>query len=139
MTTEDKEKLVRLQLKRLPDTTQCPLCDYIGFIDKARKCRDKVICSICNHSWLDPSLQPLSALSGVSKTILQFYNSDHELWSSIWKEMWSRECPKCKSPIEKNGGCPHMTCQKCSNEFCWNCMGSYYNHDSVYCQTMEAK
>lgn len=51
----------------------------------------------------------------------------------MWKEMWSKQCPKCKSAIEKNGGWPHMTCQKCSYEFCWNWMGDYHNHNSATC------
>lgn len=33
-------------------------------------------------------------------------------------------CPKCKSFIEKNGGCPHMRCF-CGFEFCWNCYEGY--------------
>jgi hypothetical protein len=35
----------------------------------------------------------------------------------------TRMCPKCRSPIEKNGGCMHMTCRKCRHEFCWICFG----------------
>ncbi|KAF4635464.1 hypothetical protein G7Y89_g2641 [Cudoniella acicularis] len=34
-------------------------------------------------------------------------------------------CPKCNSPIEKNGGCDHMTCLKCKDEFCWECLAPY--------------
>jgi ariadne-1 len=37
----------------------------------------------------------------------------------------SRPCPHCKSPIEKNDGCNHMSCVKCSYHFCWHCMGKF--------------
>jgi hypothetical protein len=33
--------------------------------------------------------------------------------------------PKCSVPIEKTGGCNHMTCSKCYYEFCWLCSAEY--------------
>jgi hypothetical protein len=33
-------------------------------------------------------------------------------------------CPQCFVTIEKNGGCPHMTCRMCKYDFCWTC-GSF--------------
>lgn len=40
-------------------------------------------------------------------------------------------CPKCKTLIEKNGGCNHMRC-KCGFAFCWICRSDLsvapYNH-----------
>ena len=30
-------------------------------------------------------------------------------------------CPNCFSVIEKNGGCPDMTCHVCQYRFCWTC------------------
>jgi len=37
----------------------------------------------------------------------------------------AKDCPNCKSPIEKNGGCDHMTCSKCKYEFCYQCLADY--------------
>mmetsp|Transcript_2590 Transcript_2590/g.2897 ORF Transcript_2590/g.2897 Transcript_2590/m.2897 type:complete len:512 (+) Transcript_2590:112-1647(+) len=49
-----------------------------------------------------------------------------------WLIANTKKCPKCSSPIEKNGGCMHMTCRKeaggCSYEFCWLCRGPWTEH-----------
>jgi len=47
-----------------------------------------------------------------------------------WLIANTKKCPKCRSPIEKNGGCMHMTCQipSCSYEFCWMCRGPWSEH-----------
>jgi hypothetical protein len=37
----------------------------------------------------------------------------------------TKPCPNCDSPIEKNGGCNHMTCGLCYHEFCWLCLADY--------------
>jgi len=48
-----------------------------------------------------------------------------------WLEKYTQDCPKCTAPIEKNGGCNHMSCKGCSYQFCWVCLGdwagSHYN------------
>lgn len=36
-----------------------------------------------------------------------------------WVAANTRACPNCSVPIEKSGGCSHMTCAACSHEFCW--------------------
>lgn len=38
-------------------------------------------------------------------------------------ENTSKPCPKCKVPVERNGGCMHMTCSRaqCKFEWCWVC------------------
>ena len=49
-----------------------------------------------------------------------------------WISANTKECPKCHSTIEKNGGCNHMTCRKCRNEFCWMCMGVWSEHGTSW-------
>eukprot|EP01088_Endostelium_zonatum_P004774 TRINITY_DN1610_c0_g2_i1.p1 TRINITY_DN1610_c0_g2~~TRINITY_DN1610_c0_g2_i1.p1 ORF type:complete len:746 (+),score=152.67 TRINITY_DN1610_c0_g2_i1:80-2317(+) len=52
-----------------------------------------------------------------------------------WLLKNTKKCPKCKTNIEKNGGCMHMTCQKhaggCGHEFCWLCRGDWSNHGAA--------
>jgi len=38
--------------------------------------------------------------------------------------MGTKQCPQCRTPIQKNEGCNHMTC-RCSHEFCWICLRPY--------------
>ena len=58
-----------------------------------------------------------------------------------WISAHTKECPKCNSTIEKNGGCNHMTCRKCKHEFCWMCMGLWSEHGTSWynCNRFEEK
>jgi len=49
-----------------------------------------------------------------------------------WISTNTKDCPKCQANIEKNGGCNHMTCKKCKNDFCWVCLGPWSEHNSAY-------
>jgi len=42
-----------------------------------------------------------------------------------WIQQHTKRCPACNVPIEKNGGCNHMTCKGCKYEFCWVCNAKY--------------
>lgn len=47
-------------------------------------------------------------------------------------------CPACFVEIEKNGGCNHMKCRMCNNNFCWQCgqfseLGLGYHQPGVAC------
>ena len=45
--------------------------------------------------------------------------------SSSWLIQNTKECPKCKSAINKDGGCNHMHCKQCDYHFCWVCLGHF--------------
>ena len=50
-----------------------------------------------------------------------------------------RRCPSCSFIIQKDGGCNHMTCRKCSTEFHWCCgmRYSYNGHNQFTCFLMK--
>jgi ariadne-1 len=48
--------------------------------------------------------------------------------SKLWIFVNTKPCPGCNAPMEKNGGCNHMTCSQCSFEFCWLCLSSLDRH-----------
>jgi len=49
----------------------------------------------------------------------------------------TRPCPHCFVPIQKMGGCVHMTCAnpRCRHEFCWLCLHDWRSpsHDGMAC------
>ncbi|CEP13137.1 hypothetical protein [Parasitella parasitica] len=51
--------------------------------------------------------------------------------TATWISAHTKDCPKCQSPIEKNGGCNHMWCKQCRHEFCWVCLGSWKSHNGL--------
>lgn len=51
-----------------------------------------------------------------------------------WLLAYTKDCPKCRKPIEKNQGCNYMRCQHpgCQQEFCWLCLGDWKTHSSHF-------
>ncbi|OMJ23772.1 E3 ubiquitin-protein ligase dbl4 [Smittium culicis] len=66
----------------------------------------------------------------ISKLWIQKCNDDSETFN--WLASNTKDCPKCAYPIEKNGGCNHITCRNCSYEFCWVCLKIWNIHKENY-------
>ncbi|KAK7692143.1 hypothetical protein QCA50_003762 [Cerrena zonata] len=69
-------------------------------------------------------------ICAVAKMWMQKCQDDSE--TANWIKSNTKECSKCQSTIEKNGGCNHMTCKKCKYEFCWVCMGPWSEHGTAW-------
>lgn len=97
--------------KKVPTAT----CDY-----------GHQFCVACNYENHSPS--PCQ----VTKEWITKCKDDSETVNWIMSN--TKQCPKCESSIEKNGGCNHMTCKKCRYEFCWICMEDWKVHGNQYYQ-----
>lgn len=50
-----------------------------------------------------------------------------------WKvENDVRDCPRCKTAIEKTYGCNHMECRSCTAHICWFCMDLFGTSKECY-------
>ncbi|KAI9696630.1 MAG: hypothetical protein M1820_008079 [Bogoriella megaspora] len=121
-----------------------PNCEYA--VDCGVKARElkKIVPTVhcaCGHQFCfgctlqDHQPAPCSLV----KKWLKKCEDDSE--TANWISANTKECPKCNSTIEKNGGCNHMTCRKCKNEFCWICMGVWSEHGTSWynCNRFEEK
>eukprot|EP00698_Gefionella_okellyi_P012867 TRINITY_DN3499_c0_g2_i1.p1 TRINITY_DN3499_c0_g2~~TRINITY_DN3499_c0_g2_i1.p1 ORF type:complete len:462 (-),score=17.15 TRINITY_DN3499_c0_g2_i1:309-1694(-) len=91
-----------------------------------------------SHGWWEmcPCSTPLCPQCGdephepLTCSLLQNYRereARHNRHSSAedseqWVQKFSKKCPRCKVPIQKNDGCNHMSCSQCSFQFCWLCL-----------------
>ena len=65
--------------------------------------------------------------------------ANHDNANAKWLSRNTKKCPKCKVPVQKNGGCNHITCGQCNYEFCWLCEGDFKDHQSIMaCNSLKA-
>ncbi|XP_070568056.1 E3 ubiquitin-protein ligase parkin-like [Ptychodera flava] len=94
------------QLRRI----QCEACQF-------------VFCRQCHHEYHEGECgQQPSGSSSHNYNV----NPERARWerqSIDTIKQTTKPCPKCKVPVEKNGGCMHMSCprQQCQFQWCWNC------------------
>ena len=68
---------------------------------------------------------------GTETTCEQAMKSQLAGWAEENKDNVSF-CPMCRTRIEKNKGCNHMTCGFCKYEFCWVCGASSTTADNHF-------
>ncbi|CAK7332071.1 unnamed protein product [Dovyalis caffra] len=109
-----------------------PGCKFAVEFDQYKSESFDVLCD-CSYGFcwncLEESHRPVNCET-VRKWSIK--NSD-EAENVNWILANSKPCPKCRTPIEKNKGCMHMTCRlPCKYEFCWLCLGDWRDHKHYY-------
>ncbi|KAK3088458.1 hypothetical protein FSP39_019444 [Pinctada imbricata] len=119
-----------------PYVKTCPRCNYIHHVNKEdmnaqskqlKKFGYSVCCPDCKLVWCFPCHAP----EHKEIKCKEFRKGDKlvKTWAKERKygQKNAEKCPKCKVYIERNGGCDHMTCEKCYTSFCY-CCGERFIH-----------
>lgn len=85
-----------------------------------------VFCFNCGEKWHEPARCVI--MKSWTKRCSGESAEKIDCETANWILSYTKECPKCKASIEKNGGCNHMTCRKCRFEFCWMCLQDWAKH-----------
>ncbi len=113
-------------IMRDPHGRHCPTPDCTFAYIHDKETRKTIHCPKCKQSHCSQCFKAHGASLSCNEFTKQEAREKELL--DKWKQTAdARPCPKCNTAIEKNGGCPHMTCSKCRYEFCWDCMGRYGN------------
>lgn len=102
------------------DLKICPACRE-GFASTCGSPKGgEVTCPVCSFSFC-PYCDASTSMHS-NKTCIELH---HEVTKMTLVDSNTPTCPSCKAPVEKNGGCNHITC-KCGYEWCYQCRGPYY-------------
>ncbi|KAF9220043.1 hypothetical protein BS17DRAFT_359651 [Gyrodon lividus] len=109
-----------MEMTQFSTLVNCRKCQNSAFVDKDDlEAADEMRCPVlgCDHVWcrkcqqsIDPG-GPKHSCDGASEL-------DHLMKEQGWKY-----CPNCKTPIQKQDGCNHMSCISpgCNTQFCYRC------------------
>ncbi|KAL7712850.1 RBR-type E3 ubiquitin transferase [Entamoeba marina] len=114
--------LTRMHIDKDPNTRYCEKC---GTAMIGTRGLTLMRCSKCNYAFCFKCKEPWHA----DCTCEQYrqWKIDNAKGDDAYAEFiknHTKPCPKCRKPIQKNGGCNHMTCT-CGHQFCWICLGVY--------------
>eukprot|EP01088_Endostelium_zonatum_P021945 TRINITY_DN899_c0_g1_i2.p1 TRINITY_DN899_c0_g1~~TRINITY_DN899_c0_g1_i2.p1 ORF type:complete len:708 (-),score=184.29 TRINITY_DN899_c0_g1_i2:63-1970(-) len=125
--------LMNAYVKTLPLVAWCPGPDCERAIKiTTGNTKVSVTCN-CKHSFcFNCGMEPHQpATCGMLINWKKKVADDSETFN--WLHANTKLCPKCDNPVEKNGGCNHISC-KCGAHFCWMCnklfsTATVYNHN----------
>ncbi|KAB5545723.1 hypothetical protein GE09DRAFT_1243498 [Coniochaeta sp. 2T2.1] len=110
-------------------TTDCPQI-FRTATSGAHHCTEclKTTCKTCGESH-----------DGMSCDQKNEHSSEEQLQLRKLKwELGIKDCPKCKTSIEKTDGCNHMTCGGCGAHVCWVCLKFFSTSGRCYSHLTEA-
>ncbi|XP_075993324.1 E3 ubiquitin-protein ligase parkin isoform X2 [Genypterus blacodes] len=113
----------------LPDDSRRVECDRqlgCGFVF-CRNCREEF------HEGACPTVELLPPGDASQGFVVEEEASLRGRWdraSLLLIQESTKRCPQCSVPVERNGGCMHMTCSVCRAEWCWLC-GVTWNRDCM--------
>ncbi|PQE19749.1 hypothetical protein CJF32_00010184 [Rutstroemia sp. NJR-2017a WRK4] len=111
--------------RRPQEFTYCPTpnCEQIyrlgGTATTIRTCPKCLLqmCIVCKSDH--------AGMTCVEYNFLSSAEGQAQALEKLKKEMGFKDCPKCKTTMEKTEGCNHMTCSGCGTHICWVCLANF--------------
>lgn len=137
LTTKEKETMeVGLTKNLLYDKHKCKECPQCGLYIEKKDEGFRVMCPMCNgfefcwnclRKWIAPGngykdCGNLNCNKQDVFQILQACDTTTMEYSKISGVPDIRLCPGCGEGIGFKSGCKHMTCHRCSHQFCFVCL-----------------
>jgi len=107
--TPDCDQVYRASSKELPTTFTCPSCLT-------------AVCTGCHALHQGMTCAEYVDVKSGGYAALQ----------EAKKRLGIKDCPKCKTSIEKTEGCDHMTCIGCRTHICWKCLKTFRTGNECY-------
>ncbi|TFB03786.1 ATP-dependent RNA helicase [Trichoderma ghanense] len=117
-------------IKRNPNEFRyCPTpdCGYIYRVSSEARTQN---CSNCLRPTCSACHEPHVGMSCAEHRDIK--TGGYQAFTKLKKELGIKDCPKCKTPLEKISGCNHMTCIACDAHICWVCLMTFPKGESVY-------
>jgi len=100
---------------------RCPTPDCMEIFDRNETFFH---CTSCLNSYCVRCQVDYSIHEGLTCEAFQTYIKN-QTQDELWFKNFTKQCPRCKTKIEKTEGCNHVLCSLCFFEFCWECMEEY--------------
>ncbi|KAI0886553.1 uncharacterized protein GGS22DRAFT_115117 [Annulohypoxylon maeteangense] len=109
-------------LKYCP-TVDCGYFYRVSTTSKMRTCPHclEQVCTSCNG-------QHGAMTCGDYKELI---TGGYKAFQKLKKKIGIKDCPRCKTPLEKIEGCNHMTC-RCGAHICWVCLKVFSTSNACY-------
>jgi len=119
-TEEEYRIFDELQISAYSILLHCRKCQQTMFVDREEHQESKLlVCPLpgCQHVWCKLCQQTIDTFESQHSC-----DGSSEL-SHLMKRSGWKYCPGCKTPIQKESGCNHMTCMApgCNTHFCYRC------------------
>ena len=113
---------------------ECPNCRF--YLQKNEIFQKKTKCTNCRYSfcwccfkeWTNTEIGYNCDLNcGADLALLNIFLKNKKQIGRVAGVPQMRCCPKCMELIEHSEACKHVTCKRCSNNFCFVCLKSQKN------------
>ena len=117
-----ENQLTMDSIDQMPNFVWCAYgCEWGSIIDEG----DILLCKHCHKKTCKHHRTQWHAGMTCGEYDQKLKLNQQEDHNQAWLKKNTKKCPKCKTNIEKNDGCEHMTCIQCKYEFCWLCLADY--------------